>query len=120
MEEKDTKSKLDNLEYKELKLQNYLKATNLYYKKKSLLFNLRTHMINVSKNYGKISLCPLCLKGVDNQQHLMLCEKLSVEQKSQTQIQYDDIFSNNAKKNAIIAEQAFEKVRIRKKLLTKM
>ena len=116
MQEKETKSKLDNLDYKELKLQNYFKA-KLYFKKQSLLFNFRTQMINVSKNYGRIILCPLCLKGVDDQKHLMSCEKLLLEQ--EPQVRYDDIFGNNSKKNAIIAELAYEKVRMRKKLLSK-
>ena len=44
MQEKEEKSKLDNIQYKELQLQTYLKAKNAYYKKQSLLFKLRKQL----------------------------------------------------------------------------
>ena len=119
MDEKEGKSKLENIDYKDLQLQNYLKAKNVYYKKQSLLFKLRTRMINVNSNYGKTTVCPLCLKSIDNQKHLIQsCEKLLI--KDEAQIVYEDIFSNDIIKSIKIAELAHEKIQKRNNLLDKV
>ena len=91
----------------------------VYYKKQSLLFKLRTRMINVNSNYGKTTVCPLCLKSIDNQKHLIQsCEKLLI--KDEAQIVYEDIFSNDIIKSIKIAELAHEKIQKRNNLLDKV
>ena len=53
---KKRKTKLDNCEYNELKIRNYLKSDKLSSRKQKLLFKLRTRMIDVGNNYAKINL----------------------------------------------------------------
>ena len=52
---KERGSKMSNLKYSELKIQDYLKSEKLSTKEKLLLFQLRTRMIPVSHNFGNKS-----------------------------------------------------------------
>ena len=94
---KEGKTKLDNCEYKELKIRNYLKSDKLSSRKQKLLFKLRTRMIDVGNNYGKINLCPLICIALDDQQHIFKCKQLNSTLEVTNNFNYEDIFSENSK-----------------------
>ena len=70
MEEKKSKSKLEKLNFENLKMQNYLGSNELETLEKKLLFQIRTRMLNVKANFknnhSDLS-CPLlCGNKEDN------------------------------------------------------
>ena len=124
---------MGKLRFTSLNMQEYLASQELSTADKKLLFSLRTRMVrNISCNFGKRTICPLCNGDedlasdnenlpLDNQEHLLLCDKLkesSQELQENTDVIYEHIFENNVKilKPAI---KLFQKaIRIRKTLLT--
>ena len=75
-------SKLDNLKYKELKMQNYLLSEELKSNEKKLLFKYRTRMAEYGENYraGRTHvMCPLCNLHFDNQEMSYQCEVIRAE-----------------------------------------
>ena len=70
---------MQNLEYEELKIQNYFNQKELSLIEIQNVFRFRTRMIRVGDNYrglGDSLLCPLCEIHPDNQTHLFHCNKL--------------------------------------------
>ena len=61
------------LDYSELKLQKYLETDEINTKHKTLLFKIRTRMVQTSNNFGTKALCPLCLTEEDVQDHVIDC-----------------------------------------------
>ena len=62
LEKKESHSKLENLCYKELKLQNYLQNDDISYEEAQAIFSYRTRMAKFSGNYpgkGGVQVCPL-------------------------------------------------------------
>ena len=101
------KSKLSQIDYQELKIQEYLLSDDISIRNKKLIFSLRSEMVSVSKNYGLIKLCKYCPE-IDSQEHLIKCVKLE-EVKPNTilnhnEIEYKDIFSNNVDKMKLLVE----------------
>ena len=80
MTEKCEMSKMENLEYDNLKMQCYIKTDIISIRKQKLLFKWRTRMIKVASNYGQIKACPICENYVslDSQEHLFKCEELTI------------------------------------------
>ena len=106
--DKETKSKLSNLEYQTLGTQKYLLSDIISTRKKKLIFRTRTRMLKVGDNFGKKEeLCPLCLIAKNDQKHIIDClvVKLQCKQISENKdILYSHIFSNDSHKiNSIIS-----------------
>ena len=106
--DKESKSKLSNLEYQTLGTQKYLLSDKISTRKKKLSFRTRTRMLKVGDNFGKKDeYCPLCLMAKNDQKHIIDClvVKLQCKQISENKdIMYSDIFSNNSDKiNSIIS-----------------
>ena len=120
MKEKGEKSKLMNLHYDQLKIQNYLKPNEICQRKQKLLFKLRTRMIHVASNYGQVTPCPLCnnFASLDSQlvtqEHLYNCEKLN--EVTDKNVIYSNIFSNNIEKLAETVNKADTLIRKRETL----
>ena len=95
----DKHSKTQNL-YPTNKIQDYLINPNTTVDEKKLLFLLRTRMYSVKNNYqnGQSDLlCSLCSKSEENQQHLLVCEEITMEEELKNalvnrKITHDDIF----------------------------
>ena len=101
MQEKEDKSKMSKLEYKELKMQDYLISNDISIKKQKLIFKWRTRMIQVGDNFGQIKACPVCKYFVtlDSQDHLFNCAKLNdLHDMEDLKINSDDLYSNDLKK----------------------
>ena len=96
LEKKEIHSKLDNLFYRELKLQNYFYDEEVTCSQAQVIFSFRTRMSNFSENYpGREGTkgCPLCQNHLDLQKLSFQCSvvKDSVEIRGS----YSNIFSEN-------------------------
>ena len=107
-------SKGREITYKELSLQEYLKADSpLTTKEKRFLFSARTRGLDVRNNFkkGKTDLqCRLCQKHIEDQQSLLTCEALKQGQDAPQQ-KYSDIFSQDMRELTAITKvlhQRFE------------
>jgi len=66
-------TKLQNIQYTKLEMQDYLKSQKINLQKKKILFKARTRMLNVKNNFGSSSPCPLCNLHEDDQINLLEC-----------------------------------------------
>ena len=70
---KSTHSKLDNLEYSELKLQGFLESTDLSVEESKMVVKWRLRMAKFGANFGdEKKLCPLCKGHKDAQEDKLL------------------------------------------------
>ena len=88
-----THSKMENLVYKELKMQRYMLNYELNHNQKKTLFKFRTRMAEFGENYrgGRAQvICPLCNVHLDNQEMSYQCPQI----KSEVQIEgkIEDIY----------------------------
>ena len=99
---KEQKSKMKNLNYNELKTQDYLQDAKIPLRLKKLLFLLRCRMVRVSSNYGKpTELCPLGCGQLDIQENLLQCLRIKMscfDVMRNKDCQYSDIFANDPDK----------------------
>ena len=94
-ENKRILTKMKNLKYSNLELQDYLKNSLVNSKYAKQIFKYRTRMTKVGNNFknsGKNE-CPLCFKNVDSQEHLIDCENNILDDIEI--IEYENIFSEN-------------------------
>ena len=105
-------SKGKEIEYKDLGLQEYLKADSpLTTKEKRFLFSARTRGLDVKNNFkqGKTDLkCRLCREHIEDQQSLLTCKVLNQGQDLQ-QPEYSDIFSEDIGKLTAITKVLHQK-----------
>ena len=95
---KSKHSKMANLQYVELKLQNYLKTKEITVQEAKNLYKFRTRGAkfgeNMKSNLNVSSACPLCLVQPDTQEHSV--EQCSVvKEKVKVRGSYSDIFLDN-------------------------
>ena len=79
---KEKHSKMDNIKYSKLKMQSYLKSSNISMKEALALFKLRTRMAEFGENFragADAVLCPLSLDDLDNQSHMFKCKLIKEE-----------------------------------------
>ena len=102
LEKKSSHSKMKNLEYKELKIQSYLKNANINISKKRTIFKWRTRMESFKENFrnGEGNLpCPLCETHIDDQ---LLCAQCPVVRAEIGVIEnINDIFKEEIKEETI-------------------
>ena len=92
---KQKHSKMANLEYKELKIQNYFKNENISVKEAQNLFKFRTRVANFKENYKnnhEVRTCHLCLVQPDTQAHCVQCPV--VKENVNIRGDYQEIFSD--------------------------
>ena len=73
------KSKLMNLNYCKLEMQEYLHLKNMNKKQAIVLFKFRTRMAPFGENFraGNVAtICPLCSSHIDSQEESFNCEAL--------------------------------------------
>ena len=106
--ESDKNKKIQNIKYKNLKLQNYLKSQLFSNYEIETLFKLRSKTIELKSNFkSKYSNLLLCsVKGCfeeESQEHIFLsCQPLSENLKSKEKIPYKNIFSNTKNQNKAV------------------
>ena len=99
------RSKMENLHYKTLKVQEYFKSTGIYPDKARSIFMFRTRMsdvkLNFKSNHTNLN-CPLGCEIEESQEHLLQCEYQNIEQEKING--YKNLFSNNIKRIQFVEE----------------
>ena len=122
-EAKSGMSKLSNLKYEELKMQDYLVNENMSNRHKQLAFKLRTRMGRFDRNIGEKGPCLTCQSPgtEDSQEHHLTCLKI-LEMCPDIGIQrvkYMDIFSDEIMKIKQVIEVLDKTIRKREAFLDK-
>ena len=100
-------SKMENLFYYEMKLQDYLKLSELSVDESKLIILWRLRMAQFARNYGqKNKLCPLCTEHEDTQENSFKCKE--VMKVVEISVKYQELFRNPTKKIAIILKKIFK------------
>ena len=121
--EKDKLSKVKNVNFSKLQIQDYLLPNSLEMKQQKLLFQLRTRMVELKSNFKRKhndNLCPICHKDGDDQTHLLQCSELinGLNLLSEKEIiLHEDIFSEIVEKQARVTRLFESLFNFRKKLL---
>ena len=83
---KESHSKMDNLTYTDIKIQDYLKAEDISVQEARNLFKYSVKVANFKENFGEKFQnkgCPFCFVHLDTQSHATQCpvvkELISVE-----------------------------------------
>lgn len=93
MSKKITHSKLDNLNYTELKIQPYFSTNVLFKDDVQLLFKLRTRMADFKVNLNLHLSCFSC-PSEDRQDHILICDLVTSKLPEASTLEYETIFSN--------------------------
>ena len=96
MDEKSSKSKMKNLYYTELKMQDYLKLTTMTKSQAIVVFKFRLRMSPFGENFraGQQSkICPFCSLHVDSQEESFRCAKMN--QLMEIKGKFSDVFGEN-------------------------
>ena len=114
-EKKRKHTKLENLEYAELKVQGYLHNQNISVTQAKILLKFRTRMANYSNNYkgsNSSQKCKLCQNHEDNQQDIYICD---FNQKNiKLGGKYTDLFKSDIDLSTIRTLEAVYKLREKK------
>ena len=122
--EKLKHSKMNNLEYKEFKIQNYFVDDRVESWMAKDIYKFRTRMADVNENFKNSfkyeSLCPICKISKDDQSHLMVCHKLREFNPSlDVDKNYKDIFNDDCLKLYESARILIKALETRKKIIDK-
>ena len=100
-----------NLNYTQLKLQDYFLPNAMSIKQCNLLFSLRADMVNVRRNFKHSftdMICPICHDStqLDTQPHILQCVKLLENENlmMKNTISYSDIFSQEVHKQVKVTK----------------
>ena len=117
----EKKSKTKHIIHRELILQPYLKPGNMSNIQRKFLFKLRSRMLDVKVNFPGTQenlVCELCGEHNDDQESLLVCEKLDESNSLVTKSpDFKDLFFSHVDKQlqkSLILKKKFE---LRKKLL---
>ena len=95
-------------------------ANNFFPETTNFLFRARTRMLEVKNNFKNsfdddIHLCPLCESDEDTQEHLLKCEMMIDD--LDANLNYDDIFGQNTKKQRKTVENLQKAMNQRKQMM---
>ena len=78
-------------------------------------------MIQVGANFGKVEVCPVCLDGRNDQQHLLECSilKLNTSVTQNESNSYIDIYEEDSTKVIKISEALHQLYKKREQILDK-
>ena len=117
LEEKAKHSKMKNIEYKELKIQEYFTLKGIKVEQLTNIFKLRTRMAPFGENFrgnrGSVH-CPLCANHLDNQVLGFQCPAIRCEEK-EIDIEVDDVYKETI--TLEVAEAATKLLERREKLI---
>ena len=109
-------SKMNNLEYKELKLQEYFQLPRIRIEQVREIFKFRTRMLTFGENFrgAKESvICPLCRSHADSQAWCLQCPAMMKELSSSVKL--DGIYGDEV--TIETAETIEEIMKIRKRII---
>ena len=114
--DKETHSKMKDLHYSELKLQEYLKLKIMTIEEAKLVFKFRTRQAEFSENFRGTSgpaNCILCNNHLDNQPMSFQCSVLNAKLKLKGK--YEDIFEENISKDIVRSLKLIDRYREKSK-----
>ena len=125
MKEKVSHSKMDNIQYTSLQLQEYLYSPLFDSESSQMLFALRTRTVRGVKNdfRGMFAdvLCPLGCGNSDTLENILTCSvlqnKLNSEHLVTNAVKFEDIYSPDVTKQRQITELYLQLIDIREKTL---
>ena len=88
---KESHTKLDNLQYQKLEMQEYLRNQGISANQAKILLKYRTGMADYKGNYGAAEDCKLCGKHQDRQEEIFDCEV--VTKISKISLKYEELFT---------------------------
>ena len=108
---KESHSKMNNLEYRSLNMQNYLKSNNetLTQRDAIEIFQLRTRMFDVKsnfKNQHEVLMCEACNEYEETQEHLYKCEAIE----SKWEVDFAEIWNNKVEYQVKIMKKCRENI----------
>ena len=109
-------SKMNNLEYKELKLQEYFQLPGIRIEQVRKIFKFRTRMLPFGENFRgakEIVICPLCRSHADSQALCLQCPAMMKELSSSVKL--DGIYGDEV--TIETAETIEEIMKIRKRII---
>ena len=121
-------SKIQHIEYDDLRCQSYMTSPIFTNTEVNLLHSLRSRSLDCKVNfrglYGQDLECSLCEDGAqDDQAHILRCPRLREMMKSNDaavhNIKYEDIFDKDVKKQKEVTALIEKLLTIKKKLLNK-
>ena len=101
-EKKHSHTKMENINYEDLKIQTYFTRQDIRTEQKKILFKFRTRMARFGQNYrgGKEKIvCPLCDSHIDNQDLSYICPVIRKEVKIRGSS--SDIYCQEINKNTV-------------------
>ena len=118
---KETHSKVKNISYLRLEMQDYLMPNDVEKMNKDevkMIFKIRCRMLNIKmnmKNQYDTFTCLVCLNEDETQKHVYECKEiLKLNNKKHSEIpEYEEIFSGNVHKKVKIARILEENLKIR-------
>ena len=119
---KEKHSKLKNVTYSNLKMQNYLKASRVKATQNEIetIFKMRSRMADVKLNFrGKYENleCRACYQEEESQKHLYECLEILKNKQTKTKMmKYEYIFGENSRFQVEIAKHFLENIEIRNTL----
>ena len=127
LEKNEKSEKVKSISYTRLELQNYLAHPLLTIDQTKFLIAVRARMLFVRANYPNMQnekFCPLCTteleKVLDTQEHLLDCKiiNLNCTEIIQSDIKYEELFSDNVNKQAEVSLILENRFAMRKKLIS--
>ena len=113
LKKKSEHSKLNNLEYTELTIQNYFKSKGISKEQARLIFKFRSRMVLFGQNYrgGQEAVpCPLCEEHPDSQTLLLECPFIK-KHFPQQGIDITNIYSDNVDEETVKTLEAAMTIR---------
>ena len=119
-------SKIKYIYYEKLEIQKYMTSPLFSNDEVDLLHALRSRSIDCKANFkqkytNNNLLCSLCNLGYEDQPHILHCkEKLKIfetNEISQSNVKYEDLFSNNVHKQKVVTALYTQLLNIRDFLL---
>ena len=112
IEKQKKHSKMKNLSYTELAMQEYFKIEGISTKQAQNVFKWRVRMAPLGENFRgneKLKMCPLCLSHPDNQTMIFKCE--SLKNRMKMECEFEDLYSNNITLKTAITITKIEELR---------
>ena len=114
---------MDNLQYSELKRQDYLMDNKVpsYKAKRAFMYRVRMARVkaNFKQSYADLN-CALGCPAEDRQEHLLKCDKIKENSeliRLNKTAQYEDIFSSSIEKLVAAVDLLDVAMKVREKLL---
>jgi hypothetical protein len=106
LNEKSKRSKLNEIEYKEFGIQNYLINSQFNNKEQNLLYTLRSRCYDSKNNFKKMNKhnikCIFGCNSLEDQRHtFIICQKIK-SQMTGPDIRYENIFGNISEQKEVV------------------